>query len=279
MSSIPVAGKFISTIIGEEVIELSSVPVKRKSTDDENTDDKKYVVTRSSFIARIRTGEKVKDVMIKVYEVSPIFNNALFIRYLEIRNQNRKPESGNKDRETYCIVILPDGIGIKDMPVVKVNVHSDELPNELSDESIQLLKQLRHRSWIIQVPELNSSRRRNSVEVLLSIFDQTRRKKNNNIFLNNIFLYIYEEDFPEEYHPVIRRLERAASSDAICDNVRMEDYLLEHLRIMKRKKDIIIAQKEATIAELAEKEAAIARELAEKEAVLAALKAKSNTEK
>jgi hypothetical protein len=271
MSSIPVAGKFISTIIGEEVIELSNVPVERKSTDD-----KGIVVTRSSFIARIRTGEKVKDVMIKVYEVSPAFNNALFIRYLESRNRNRKPESGNKDsdRETYCIVILPDGIGIKDMPVVKVNVHSengvnsDELPNGLSDESIQLLKQLHHRSWIIQIPELNG-RRRNSVEVLLSIFDQTRRTTNDNIFLN-----IYEEDFPEEYHPVIRRLERAASNNAVCNTVRIEDDYTAHIKytnFMREEAEEKTAAAIAVLAEGAEKEAVLAK--------LAALKAKSNTEK
>jgi hypothetical protein len=251
-----IARKLVSAIVGEKVIKLTSAPLEYKSMYG-----KLCVVFRLNFIAKIRTDERVKTVIVEVYKVSLLGDNKMFIRYLESRRQMRKLEKREKesDKETYCIFILPNGTGIKDMPVVKVNIENDvnnyELPDELSDESIDFIKQLHHPSWIIQVPELKN-RHSNDIEVLLSIFDQTNKVEGDNIFLN-----VKEENFPKKYRPVILRLERAASNDPVCNTIREEDYLLGHLRMAEIK----------MLEERAAKEAALAK--------IAALKAQSNTEK
>jgi hypothetical protein len=99
------------------------------------------------------------------------------------------------------------------------------------------------------------------------------------------------ERFPDEYRPIVRRLQQAVADMEVREAMEMEDDVTEHFRIEERKKDMIIAEKEAALAEnkaalaekeaaLAEDKAALARERAEKEALLArlaALEASSQT--
>jgi hypothetical protein len=291
-----IARKFISTIIGEEVIELTFSP--QECVDDkENLSEKKWTVYRLDFVARIRTNEGIKAVMVEVQKVSLFTDIVRFRRYLggqyQLQKLERKVIKNGKEVieydsiPIYCIFVLGEGIGIKDMPVVRIdtkitnNANNEEFLNALPDESKEFIKNLHHRSWIVQVPELKD-RRSNNTEVLLSIFDQTNRVKNDHIFLN-----VQEENFPEEYRPVIRRLEQAASNNGIRNAMQEEDYLLGHMRMAEIKmyeeraakeaaiaeKNTAIAEKEAAIAEkeaaIAEKEAAIARERIEKEAAIA----------
>jgi hypothetical protein len=104
------------------------------------------------------------------------------------------------------------------------------------------------------------------------------------------------ELFPEEYRPIVRRLQQAAADRDIREAMEVEDDVTGHFRIEERirqikleEKDMIIAEKETALAEketeltreraekekkeaaLAEKETALARERAEKEEKEAAL--------
>jgi hypothetical protein len=280
-----IARKFISTIIGEEVIELTFAP-QEYVDDNENLSEKRWTVYRLDFVARIRTNEGTKAVMIEVQKVSLFTDIVRFRRYLGGQYQLQKLEKRvvKNDKEVieygpipiYCIFVLGEGIGIKNMPVVQIetkiidNANNEEFLNELSDESKEFITNLHHRSWIIQVPELKN-RRSNDTEVLLSIFDQTYRAENDHIFLE-----VQEENFPEEYRPIIRRLEQAASNTGIRNTMQEEDFLLGHMRMAEIKMYEERAAKEAAIAEkevaVAEKEAAITRERAEraeKEAAIA----------
>jgi hypothetical protein len=139
----------------------------------------------------------------------------------------------------------------------------------------EFVESLHHRSWIVQVPELKG-RRRNDLEILLSIFDQANRMNDCHILNLNV------ERFPDEYRPIVRRLQQAAADRDIREAMEIEDDVTGHFRIEERirrikleEKDMIISEKEAALAEketaLAEKEAALARERAEKEEKEAAL--------
>jgi uncharacterized protein (DUF3084 family) len=116
-------------------------------------------------------------------------------------------------------------------------------PNEFVDS-------LHHRSWIVQT-ELLKSRRRTDLEKLLSIFDQENRTKDHHI------LNVNEDDFPEEYRSIIRRLRMAAESEDIQIEMEMEDDYLKELQDRERE----IAQKEKVIEEknkvIAEKDKAL----------------------
>jgi hypothetical protein len=82
-------------------------------------------------------------------------------------------------------------------------------------------------------------RRRNDLEKLLGIFDQTNRTQSPYI------LNVNEDDFPEMYRPVIRRLRMAAESEDIQTEMELEDDYFKELQDKER----IIAQKEKALEE------------------------------
>jgi hypothetical protein len=276
-----VARKFISTIIGEDVIELSFAPQEYIRESDDDVSEKSWSVYRLDFVARIRTEEGLKTIMIEVQKISLNTDIMRFRRYLGSQYQNK--ENSYIDDSTksvhsmpiYCIFFLGDGLDVKGVPVITVNPCVTDLATgqELTDLHNEFVESLHHRSWIVQVPELKG-RRRNEVEILLSIFDQANRMNDHRI------LNFKEEHFPEEYRPIIRRLQQAAASKEIREAMQIEDDILEHFRIEERKtqeklaeKDAIIAreraEKDAAIAREREKDATIARERAEKDAAIA----------
>jgi uncharacterized protein (DUF3084 family) len=89
---------------------------------------------------------------------------------------------------------------------------------------------------------------------------------------NPHILNINEEHFPEDYRPIIRRLQAAAVDQEVRAAMQLEDDILEHLRIEERMAQIkfekIISEQQAVISEkeaaLSEKDAA----LSEKDAVI-----------
>jgi hypothetical protein len=68
----------------------------------------------------------------------------------------------------------------------------------------QELKDLRNELWIVQAPELQG-RRRNDLEILISIFDQENRMSDHHIPNLNV------ERLSDEYRPIVRRLQQAKS--------------------------------------------------------------------
>ncbi|MBF0121670.1 MAG: hypothetical protein HQK79_22795, partial [Desulfobacterales bacterium] len=64
------------------------------------------------------------------------------------------------------------------------------------------IESLTHDSYVIQIPQL-TEKRRTELEILLSVFDQS------NITENHHIINVKEEDFPEKYRDIIRRLQIA----------------------------------------------------------------------
>jgi uncharacterized protein (DUF3084 family) len=134
----------------------------------------------------------------------------------------------------------------------------DVTTEENFNESNEFVKGLHHRSWIVQIRQLKS-RRRNDLEKLLSIFDQDNRTSNHIMNVN-------EDDFPEEYAHIIRRLRKAGESEKIKKEMELEDDIIEELRKNERKieeqgkvieeqgkaieeKDIVIEEKDKALEE------------------------------
>jgi septal ring factor EnvC (AmiA/AmiB activator) len=68
-------------------------------------------------------------------------------------------------------------------------------------------------------------RRRNELEILLSAFDQNNRDENSKHILN-----VNEEEIPEKYRPLFRRLKMAASSKEVKDQMKKEDGVLNYIK-------------------------------------------------
>jgi hypothetical protein len=196
-------------------------------------------------LARIATsGGGYKTVLIELQKAKLASDIMRFRRYLGIHYQNPANTYGKGDhrkaRQIYCIFLLGYDIGVSGRPVIQVDSQTTDVATneEVEILSNEFIESLHHRSWIVQIDQLKQ-RRRNDLEKLLSIFDQENRTKNHHI------LNVDEDDFPEEYRSIIRRLRMAAENEDIQIEMEMEDDYLEELRDKERK----IAEKEKSLAE------------------------------
>ncbi|WP_339134120.1 MAG: hypothetical protein WGN25_14515 [Candidatus Electrothrix sp. GW3-4] len=163
-----------------------------------------------------------------------------------------------------CIYFLGHPLEHTESPVVKVQRSSvDAATQEELAHKEEFIESLTHDSYIIQIPLLRE-KRRNNLEILLSIFDQSRQASDSRHFLN-----LNEEDYPEEFRIVIRRLLKAAVEEDVCDTMDLEDDILDELESLER----TIIKKDQVIKEiLAEKDEALeenAKALAKKDEALA----------
>jgi hypothetical protein len=246
-----VARAFLSAIIGEEVLELSFTTGEhtlRLPPDGERKDEPpiSYTVCRFDFSAQIALPDgKHKTVLIELQKAKFASDIMRFRRYLGVhyQNPNNSYDSGDgrrKARQIYCIFLLGHDIGIPDCPVIEVDSRAkDVTTKENLDAPNEFIQSLHHRSWIVQILQLKQ-RRRTDLEKLLSIFDQENRTQNHHI------LNVNEDDFPNSYHPVIRRLRMASENDDMQIEMEMEDDYLEELRDREREvarnKKVIEAQ-------------------------------------
>ncbi|RWX45334.1 hypothetical protein VT99_12772 [Candidatus Electrothrix marina] len=102
---------------------------------------------------------------------------------------------------------------------------------------------LTHDSYIIQVRRLRK-KHRNKLETLLSIFDQSNASKESKHFLD-----VLESSFPDEFKVIIRRLHKASASKELCEDMEMEDEILEELATQERLIAYERAEKEKAEAE------------------------------
>ncbi|MDR1331945.1 MAG: hypothetical protein LBK07_07550 [Tannerella sp.] len=250
-----VARAFLSAIIQEEVVELDfasqerTARIKGGGRKKAETETTQYTVCRFDFSARIALpGGKFKTVMIELQKAKLASDIMRFRRYLGLHYENPENVYGGKNskkaRQIYCIFLLGYDIGISGRPVIQVDSHTKDAvtDEEVETQSNEFIESLHHRSWIVQIDQLKQ-RRRSDLEKLLSIFDQTNRT------MNHHCMKVNEEDFPEIYRPIIRRLRMAAESEDIQIEMEMEDDFLKELQDRERElaeeKEITRGQKKA----------------------------------
>jgi hypothetical protein len=245
-----VARAFLSAIIQEEVLELDFAPQEHTihvSDEKEKKDDGRELnltVCRFDFSARIAVPEGGhKTVLIELQKAKLSSDIMRFRRYLGLHYHNPDNVYGSEDnrkaRQLYCIFLLGYDVGLYESPVVQIDPRAKDVATnrELQGPNV-FIESLHHRSWIVQIALLKYHRR-TDMEKLLSIFDQENRTKNHHI------LNVNEDDFPEQYRPIIRRLRMASESEQIQIEMEMEDDYLKELRDKERK----IAQREKIIEE------------------------------
>ncbi len=247
MEDLKVAKTFVSAIIGEKVTKLDFCPQEYTVKYKEGS----LTVVRMDFLARVKTEDGYKAVIIEMQKASLATDIKRFRLYLG--SQYQSPHNVYKDenkvehtRPIYCIFFLGDGLDVEGVPVITVtNTVRDRATGRELKLRNDFIESLHHRSWIVQIPDLKMHRR-NDLEKLLSIFDQS------NIAYNNHILNVSEEDFPKEYRYIIRRLRQAAESKEIADQMIAEDMLISDFQNLERmiaSKNEILEKKEKTIEE------------------------------
>ncbi|TAE03724.1 MAG: hypothetical protein EAZ97_01135 [Bacteroidetes bacterium] len=251
-----VAKLLISSIIDMEVIDLDFQPQEftanfstEKSAEKKQHKTKKSKKTippevylsiyRLDFKARVLTPEGEKLIIIEIQKAKYMSEIMRFRRYLGEQYAN---ENNAYDFQTKKGLMIKKGVPIisiyflgeqfehiSGVPIVKINNQVIDLYSgkELAVKE-DFIESLTHKCFIISIPNLKK-RRRNELEMLLSIFDQSNRSEHHHI------LNISEHDFPEKYRQIIRRLQKAQSENELRKQMTLEDDIQEQLDNIWRK--------------------------------------------
>jgi hypothetical protein len=272
MSDNKIAKLMLSTIIGKEVISLQFRDTEKK------TDlDKSIKYHRIDFSAEILDEKNEKQVVIielqKIRLPADIvrFRRYLGEQYMSKENTYlRANEKGDPEIKAIPIIniyFLGYELYKIDAPVIKINRETiDIATNQKIDEKTEFTECLSHDSFIIQIPYLRE-KRRNDLEKLLAIFDQSYLETTDQHILN-----LKDEDYPEKYKEIVRLLLKAISEPEIRRKMDLEDDLVEEIRnkdLAIKRRDEELAKKDEKLAEKDEKLAEKDEKLAEKDEKLA----------
>lgn len=271
-----VARFFLSVLMDEEVVELELRPTEH-STDIER---KSLTVFRIDFSARIRSKDGTQKLVIieiqKAKYATDImrFRKYLGQQYASENNVCEDPPKSPRALPIFSIYLLGHKLKHIREPVIRVSrEYRDMAGNVITAPREEFIESLTHDSIVVQIPLLKPSRQ-TDLERLLGLFDQSQA-----VPYDLKLLSISDDDYPERFQPVIRRLMKAVSEPAIRDKMQVEEDYLNELESLERtiayredliaRKDDIIADKEDLIARkegvIAEKEGVIA----EKEDIIA----------
>ncbi len=250
-----IAKLILSKILGEEIETLDLKPTEFKKKIGLN-----LTVFRIDFSAKIRQADGGhRLVLIEIQKAKLPTDIMRFRKYLgghyQDKNNVYQTASGIKEKALpiICIYFLGHSLEHTESPVVKVqrNYIDVTTQEELTNKE-EFIESLTHDSYIIQIPHLKE-KRRNNLEILLSIFDQSQQAPHNRHFLE-----LDENVYPEEYRIVIRRLLKAAVEEDVCETMNLEDDILDELESLERailknekaleEKDRAIEQKDKALA-------------------------------
>jgi hypothetical protein len=220
-----VAKLFLSAIIGEEIEELIFKPTEYSR----KIEDKDITVTRMDFSTKIRLENgDYRLILIELQKSKYFFQIMRFRRYLGKQYQNPENFYTVAEREEkyglpiYPIYILGEAFTEEKIPVIQVRRdYIDASTQEKILEKYPFIEALTHDATVIQIPYLKENRR-TVLEQFLEIFDQTKKSDETGHFLE-----INEEDYPERYHEIIRRLRKAIANPQIESDMDFEDDVFE----------------------------------------------------
>ena len=262
-----VARLFLSTMIGEEIVELTFRPTEHRM----DVEQRCVTVFRMDFSARIvLPGGGEKLVIIEIQKAKYATDIMRFRKYLGkqyLSKENSYTVNGQiRAMPILSIYLLGHSLEHTELPVIRVVRHyQDASGHERVEQPEAFIESLTHDSIIVQIPHLNR-RRQSDLECLLGIFDQSQKDP-----ADAHTLSIREDHYPPKFHGVIRRLLKAISEPDVRETMDVEDDYLEELEDMER----VIAEKDAALVEkdaaLVEHAAAITKKdaaLVEKDAAL-----------
>lgn len=254
MEDAKIAKLMIAAIIGEEILELkfasqefvgetqlsatnTKTASKKKKVKEKLTDRFGLTIYRLDFAAKIKTAEGEKQVIIELQKAKYPTDIMRFRKYLGEQFRNKENTQtvlvSGKSRKIGLPIISIYFLGHKldntEASAIKVSrQYTDLITNELITKKEHFIESLTLDSYVIQIPFL-ASKRRNELEILLSVFDQSSA-----IDVECHVLSMNETDFPEKYRPIIRKLHQAVQLKEIKTHMELEDGIIDELEDMER---------------------------------------------
>lgn len=259
-----IAKLLISKIIGEDVESIEFQPKENVVKVDFEAEEEvkaSFTVYRLDFSAKIRSSEgELKQVIIEIQKAKMPTDIMRFRKYLgrQYSSENNtviSETNGRKHTKAFPIIsiyFLGHGLEYETAPVIKVSrTYTDIATGAELKNREEFIESLTHDSYVIQIPQLKG-KRRNELEKLLSIFDQSQKESNH-------ILNISEDDYPIEFRDIVRKLQKAVVDEEIQNTMDVEDEILdvlcdrereiEDLKEALSEKDNVITEKDNVIVE------------------------------
>ena len=236
-----IAKLIISSLTELEILDLEFKP----QVFSRNIEEKIITVYRIDFKARIKLKDNTEQiVLIELQKAKFPADIMRFRRYLgnQYANKDNAMVVGEPPANYALPIITIYFLGYPldtypDIPIIKVSrQYIDHSSKQLlGDKKEYFIESLTHDSIIVQIQAIKNKKRRNKLEEALSVFEQSKVHE----------VDINEENYPEEYKPIIRRLTKAYSNPEVREIMEVEDDLLEELERKERyiaKQQFIIEQ-------------------------------------
>lgn len=241
MEDAKVAKLLIGSIIGCEILELEFRPKSftAHAPPSEESTIPRFTIYYLDFSAKIKTETEEKLVIIEVQKAKLATDILRFRQYLGKQYSDKKNvykiEATNGNTKSVALPIISIYFlghtldNIHDIPIIHVNRKYIDVYSKMEiTQKDDFIESLSHDSYVISIPDLKT-RRRNELEILLSVFDQSNQTEDEHI------LNVREDDFPIPFRPIIRRLQQAIEVPEIRDNMEAEDTYLEELESRERR--------------------------------------------
>jgi len=216
------------------------------------------LVMRLDFTATVRLEDgSRKLVLIEIQKAHNAGDVLRFRRYLGSQyaageNVYLDQKGSQQALPLVTIYFLGEGLECIDAPVVRINRHyTDAATGEQVAIPDPFVEALTHDCIVVQINRLKN-RRRTDLEQLLAVFDQGQTARSDPHILD-----ILEENFPERYREVLRRLLRAHAEQGIRDGMDVEDDYVTTLQENARKADALLKVVEEKDKALEEKDKTI----------------------
>ena len=226
----------LSGLLQIEVLDLELKPQEYTR----ELQEKSLTVYRIDFKARIRLRDgKEQLVLIELQKAKFSSDIMRFRRYLgkQYANEDNVVEEGGSKKALPIIIIYFLGYvisGLEEIPIIRI---ARQYLNHATGEELKVrsefIESLTHDSIIVQVGAIKRKKRKTELEKVLSVFEPGRKH----------VISIDEDDYPERYRPIIRRLFKAIQDEKVKETMDIEDEILEDLQ--EKEREVERAREEA----------------------------------
>ena len=272
-----VAKLFLSALLQREIVELYYNPQEMLHDNEAATEKIPpsegiekltfFSVLRLDFSAKVRDANgKYETILIELQKANNGSDLMRFRKYLGLQYGNKNNAIRSATGKLIAIPLLPiyflgEGMStITGHGAVKVErTVRDMFTNEVVSEKDDFIENLSHNAIIVCANELQGEAK-TGLEKLLSIFYLAAAVKYEHL------LTIDEYAYPEEFRPIIRRLQKAAETPDVRHRMDGEDDLSDYLLGVERERDMERDLKVAALQQIAESQRAVEKAHAEKQA-------------
>jgi len=237
-----IAKLLLSALLRTEVLDLELKPQEYSTGDD----IKQLTVYRIDFKARIKTKNgKEQVVLIELQKAKFATDIMRFRRYLgkQYANNDNTIETEGQKKALPIITIYFLGYsleGLEDIPVVYISRrYLDHNTGQELPVKSDFVESLTHDSIIVQVEAIKRKDRKTELEKVLSVFEPGLKHE----------ISIDEENYPEKYKPIIRKLLQVIQDEKVRETMEIEDEIIEELKMKER-----LVEKANLLAKTAQKE-------------------------